>query len=235
MPSSGSVARREARPKIRSVEQPSSNVVPRAAAISGGTTGTLYSSRNSATVVSQLAIFVSPAFRNALPTARRKSSCWSERGKRPSSASTLASRWWSGGVVIRDMAVEVIRWHPAEQAHIERGVVVGVLRAIQRPLEPGDVRQVGEVTARREVRQEVRERLAVLEEARAGRRMRRDEAIGRIREEARIHEPADDRIHGLQQIAERVGNVMAVDREPRLARQAVAADVAEGGGGLVTE
>src|SRR2546422_8038610 len=58
---------------MRSTEQPSSNVAAIRAAISGATTGTLYSSANSWTVSSQLAILVSPAFTNTLATARRNS------------------------------------------------------------------------------------------------------------------------------------------------------------------
>ena len=71
IPSSGNVASRVARPAIRSSEQPISSVVAMRAAISGASTGTLYSSVKSCTVSSQLAILFRPAFRKTLAIARR--------------------------------------------------------------------------------------------------------------------------------------------------------------------
>src|SRR2546427_8666671 len=63
MPSRGSVAIRVPSPTRISAEQPTSNVAVSVAASTGGNTGTRYSSRKSAPVGSQLAIFVSPACR----------------------------------------------------------------------------------------------------------------------------------------------------------------------------
>src|SRR5438477_8911304 len=90
MPSSGSVATRVARPRITSAEQPSSKVAAIVAASSGDSTGTLYSSANSCTVVSHDAILVSPALMNTLATASRNISCSSGSGNRPSTSSARA-------------------------------------------------------------------------------------------------------------------------------------------------
>jgi hypothetical protein len=56
------------------VEHPSSKAVASAAANSGVSTGTRYSSRKSATVGSQLDALTRPALRKTLATLRRKSS-----------------------------------------------------------------------------------------------------------------------------------------------------------------
>src|SRR5262245_35928735 len=92
MPRSGSVASREASPKSRSSEQPISMLEAITAATSGGSTGTLYSSRKRATVVSQLATLFRPAFRNTPAIAIRNRSWWTVSGKRPSHAVIAASR-----------------------------------------------------------------------------------------------------------------------------------------------
>jgi hypothetical protein len=59
---------------MSSVEQPSSTVIASMAAISGGSPGRRYSSRNRPTVDSQLDALIRPALRNTLATPRRKSS-----------------------------------------------------------------------------------------------------------------------------------------------------------------
>src|SRR5712691_4973465 len=92
IPRSGRVASRVASPAMRSSEQPISNVAGIRAAISGGTTRTLYSSANSWTVSSQLAILLSPAFRNTLAIARRNRAWTIETGDRPRKAVTDAIR-----------------------------------------------------------------------------------------------------------------------------------------------
>src|SRR2546426_321479 len=102
MPSSGSVASRVARPRTRSAEQPSSNVAAIVAARSGDSTGTLYSSANSCTVVSQDAILVSPALMNTLATASRNISCSTGSGNRPSTSRRCLSevRTPEAGIVV---------------------------------------------------------------------------------------------------------------------------------------
>src|SRR6185295_18117906 len=92
MPSSGSVASRVASPATSKIEQPISKLAAIVAARSGGSTGTLYSSAKSCTVNSQLAILLSPALRNTLAMATRKSSWSRGSGNRPSRCSAQAIR-----------------------------------------------------------------------------------------------------------------------------------------------
>src|SRR2546422_2840357 len=114
------VASRIARPAMRSTEQPSSNVVAIRAAISGATTGTLYSSANSWTVSSQLAILLSPAFRNTLAIARRNRAWTIETGNRPRKAVTDAIRLRTLGVLIVDAAsVRMGRLHEGWRARAD--------------------------------------------------------------------------------------------------------------------
>src|SRR5262245_58065355 len=113
MPSIGSVARRAARPKTRRREHPISTVDAIAAATSGGSTGTLYSSRNSASVVSQLATFMRPALRKTPAIAKRKRSWWIDNGNRPSRwliAAIWATRPAAGrvGTAVWDIALLII-------------------------------------------------------------------------------------------------------------------------------
>src|ERR1700758_4798351 len=82
MPRSGRVASRVAKPTTISTEHESSKVALITEAISGGKIGTMYSLRNSATVVSQLAIFVSPELQNTSAMATRNISWRIESGKR---------------------------------------------------------------------------------------------------------------------------------------------------------
>src|SRR5437868_2120604 len=102
MPSSGSVATRVARPRIRRAEQPSSKVAAIVAASSGESTGTLYSSANSCTVVSHDAILVSPALTNTLATPSRNISWSRASGNRPSTSRSRASeaRTPEAGIVV---------------------------------------------------------------------------------------------------------------------------------------
>src|SRR5437867_6809166 len=102
MPSSGSVATRVARPRIRSAEQPSSKVAAIVAARSGDSTGTLYSSANSCTVVSHDAILVSPALMNTVATANRNISCSSGSGNwaRTSRSRASEARTPGAGIVV---------------------------------------------------------------------------------------------------------------------------------------
>src|ERR1700739_1869280 len=100
MPSSGRVASRVARPTMISTEHESSKVALITAAISGGSSGTMYSSRNSTTVVSQLAIFVSPELQNTAAMVIRNISCRTEEGKRLNKAITCPDR-----VAMIDVAV----------------------------------------------------------------------------------------------------------------------------------
>src|SRR2546427_10945085 len=98
---------------MRSTEQPSSNVVAIRAAISGGTTGTLYSSANSWTVSSQLAILVRPAFMNTLAAARRNSTWTMDVGKRPRRSVIAAIRLRALEAFIMDAAsVRIGGLHP---------------------------------------------------------------------------------------------------------------------------
>src|SRR6185312_16924417 len=82
MPMSGRVARRVKRPRTSSTGMLSSVVAASVAAISGGSSGTRYSSRNSTTVVCQLAILVSPECQNTDATLMRNRSCSRLKGKR---------------------------------------------------------------------------------------------------------------------------------------------------------
>src|SRR5438067_828280 len=92
IPSNGSVARRVPRPRIRKVEQPSSNVVDIAAARSGESTGTLYSSWKSCTVSAQLASLVSAPLTNTAAMARRNRSWITGSGNRPASSTARPIR-----------------------------------------------------------------------------------------------------------------------------------------------
>ena len=99
-------------------------------------------------------------------------------------------------------------------------------RAAHGPLQPGDVREVRVAGAWREDREKVGEALPVLEETRAGRRIRPDVAVRREAEEAPVHEPADDgegRFEDLRQARE---DVVPVDLDPRGRREAVGQDQA---------
>src|SRR5260221_11496052 len=81
MPTSGKVASRVAKPMAINAEHESSNVALITAATAGGSSGTMYSSRNSAMVVSQLAIFVNPELQNTAAMATRNVSWRIEGGK----------------------------------------------------------------------------------------------------------------------------------------------------------
>ncbi len=72
MARSGKVASRVAEPTTIRAEHESSKVVLITAAIPGSSSGTMYSSRNSTIVVSQLAIFVSPELQNTAAMATRE-------------------------------------------------------------------------------------------------------------------------------------------------------------------
>src|SRR6516225_11678202 len=99
MARSGRVASRVAKPTTTSAEHESSNVALIAAAISGGSSGTMYSSRNSAIVVLQLAIFVSPELQNTEAMATRNISWRIDGGKR----SNRAMAWWG-------QTARLVRW-----------------------------------------------------------------------------------------------------------------------------
>src|SRR4029453_17167185 len=81
MPRSGSVARRVARPSTSRRENPNSKVPDIIAAISGGNTGTWYSSAKSWTVSIQLAVLVRPPLRKTAAMARRNKSWRSGSGR----------------------------------------------------------------------------------------------------------------------------------------------------------
>src|SRR5262245_53361911 len=118
MASSGRVARRVARPRTRRVEQPSSKVVARTLATSGGSTGTWYSSRNRASVVSQLDSLINPALRKTPATARRNRSWWRDSGNPASRRAQLAAL---GPESVAGVPVEaVVMRPPSPRALLER-------------------------------------------------------------------------------------------------------------------
>src|SRR6266852_2085873 len=83
---------RRARSATRSSEQPIPNVAAMRAAISGASTGTLYSSVKSCTVSSQLATLSSPAFRKTPAIANLNIHWTIAIGKRPRRALSAAVR-----------------------------------------------------------------------------------------------------------------------------------------------
>src|SRR6267142_2402319 len=92
MPRRGSVASLVASPRMSNVEQPSSKDEAMIAAISGGSPGSLYSSLNSAIVVSHPRTFWRPVRKKTPAMASRKSSWCTLRGKRPRNDVTAAIR-----------------------------------------------------------------------------------------------------------------------------------------------
>jgi hypothetical protein len=84
MPRNGKVARRVASPRKSSVENVSSLKVAIRAMSVGSNNGTLYSSRNSSSVISHDRYFSSPALKKTDPTAIRISSCSTDSGTRES-------------------------------------------------------------------------------------------------------------------------------------------------------
>src|SRR5215470_5587702 len=95
---------------------------------------------------------------------------------------------------------------------------------IDRPLEPRDIRQVAELPARRELRQEIGELLAVLGEAGSFRQMLADELVRGISEETLAHQAAHHGIGRLERIRQRDDGVIAIDLKARGRIQAVAGD-----------
>src|SRR5690348_4937472 len=99
MASIGKVASRDASPRTRSTGQVSSIAAASDAATSGGSNGTLYSSRKSTIVVCQLAILVNPEFQNTAAIAKRKINCSTPNGKR-SRRATMSAMYERGEVAL---------------------------------------------------------------------------------------------------------------------------------------
>jgi hypothetical protein len=112
----------------------------------------------------------------------------------------------------------------AQARQIERDRVIGVQCGVQRPLESGHVRQIPERTARREAREKPGKLTAVLEQARPGWWMVPDEFVGCECEEPLVDQPADHGIDGLQRCREGREDVMPIDRESGVGRQAIPGD-----------
>ena len=70
--------------------------------------------------------------------------------------------------------------------------VIGVVRVVDRPFEPRHIRQVLEMPAGAERREECSERFTVLEQTRDDGWMRADVLVGGVAEEALVHEAAYD-------------------------------------------
>jgi hypothetical protein len=92
----------------------------------------------------------------------------------------------------------------AQERGMDGGGVLGVLGAMQGPVQAGHVRKVQKVLTRRECLEELRQRRAVFDQARPGRRMGPDVLVGGVGEEALVEQPGDYRVSGLEHRGQRV-------------------------------
>jgi hypothetical protein len=116
----------------------------------------------------------------------------------------------------------LIAWDRGELFRGHRGRFAYGGGDVERPLQAGDVGQVGHASARLKAGEEVGEVGAVFDEAARVRRMLAQVLVRGVGEEARVDQATDHREGGFQRLTQRGEGVIAVDAEPRPRSDAIA-------------